>query len=161
MYVHIIAAMVDEALVNAAASKCMAAKVRRAARAVTALYDEKLRPSKLKVGQFTMLVALRMLRDPTVGRMAEALGMDRTTVTRNLKPLERDGLVSLSPGRTDGRNVTVKLTAAGTRRLDRALPLWHEAQRQIEAMLADRLDDVGLDLDVLGQVGRRPSEASD
>ena len=143
--------MQHEALVEAAASGCVAAKTRRAARAVTAVYDHHLRPVRLKVGQFTMLVALRMLPDPTIGQLAEAIGMDRTTVTRNLKPLERDGLVATAPGAADARNVAVKLTAAGTRRLGRALPLWKEAQEKIESALTSRLDDLARDLDSLAR----------
>ena len=128
--------MAIEDLVSAAASGCLAARARRAARVVTAHYDAHLRPSRLKVGQFTMLVAIRLTRDPTIGDLAQAVGMDRTTVSRNLKPLERDGLVTLAPGRNDARQVTIKLTALGGRRLDRALPLWAAAQAELQDRLA-------------------------
>ena len=141
--------MSDERLIQAAASGCLAARTRRAARAVTAHYDAHLRPTRLKVGQFTMLVAIRLMRSPTVGDLAEAVGMDRTTVTRNLKPLERDGLVILAPGREDGRQVTIKLTPLGGRRLDRALPLWEAAQREVEGRLDGDVQTVLANLQAL------------
>ena len=143
--------MSDETL-RAAATGCLAARARRAARAVTAHYDSHLRPSRLKVGQFTMLVAIRLLRAPTIGALAEAVGMDRTTVTRNLKPLERDGLLTLAPGRQDQRQVAIKLTAQGGRRLDRALPLWEAAQRELGGQLEQDVKSVLASLEALATV---------
>ena len=67
--------------------------------------------------------------------------MDRTTLTRNLKPLEREGLLSVAPGAVDKRSREVRLTSKGLERLEQALPLWQEAQRMIKQTLgASRLE---------------------
>ncbi|MFQ5520815.1 MAG: MarR family winged helix-turn-helix transcriptional regulator [Candidatus Methylomirabilia bacterium] len=109
---------------------CACANLRRAARAVTQLYDEALRPTGLRVTQLTLLVAARRLEPVTVTRLAEATVMDRTTLTRDLKPLEREGFIRIEPG-GDRRVREVTLTDQGRKALARALPLWEKAQSRV------------------------------
>ena len=76
--------------------------------------------------------------------------MDRTTLTRNLKPLEREGLLSVSPGKADQRSREVSLTSNGLKQLEQALPLWQEAQRRVRRALgANRLDRMLGDLNAV------------
>lgn len=107
--------------------RCTCFNLRKATRAVTQLFDEKLKPSGLLVTQFTILVAIASAGSGTMNDLAQGLVMDRTTLTRNLKPLERQGLISIHPGE-DRRERVVSLTDAGRTALAKALPLWEEAQ---------------------------------
>ena len=109
---------------------CTCASLRRATRVVTRAYDEALRPSGLTASQFTVLATLAKRGALPVSRLAEALVMDRTTLTRNLKPLERDGLIAIKPD-DDQRVRQVLLTAAGRRRYEEALPHWRQAQSKV------------------------------
>jgi DNA-binding MarR family transcriptional regulator len=109
---------------------CACFNVRRAARAVTQLSDRELAPSGLRATQVTLLVALARAGAIPFTRLAAVLGMDRTTLTRNLAPLERDGLVTLRPG-PDRRVKLATITAKGREVLEQAIPLWRRAQRQI------------------------------
>lgn len=111
--------------------------LRRATRLITKHYNDALAPVGLTVSQYTLLVALRLLEEAGMVELAEALGTDRTTLTRNLGPLEREGWISTQPGE-DRRNRRVSLTAAGRDRLRRAVPLWERAQAEAEARLGTR-----------------------
>jgi len=112
------------------AGQCACFSLRKAARAVTQLYDKTLEPSGLRVTQFTVVVALSLSEQLTLSEVAERLVMDRTTLTRNLAPLERDGLVKSERG-PDLRERYMRLTPAGRRVLKQALPLWRQAQAQV------------------------------
>ncbi len=129
------------------ARSCVCFSLRKTARAVTQLYDAALRPCGLRATQFTMLTAVRVLGGVTVNHLAEALVMDRTTLTRNLTPLKRDGLIRVQPG-ADRREREVTLTAAGWDILTRAMPLWEQAQGRITKGLGQ--DRVGHMLKDLG-----------
>src|SRR5713226_7185668 len=99
-----LAPMRKQARVNLAtcremAASCACANLRKATRATTQLYDAMLRPSGLRATQFTLLVATRLIHTAPVTRLAKELGMDRTTLTRNLRLLERQGLIRVRPGR--------------------------------------------------------------
>ncbi len=94
---------------------CMAQALRRAARAVSREYDAAFAPSGLSVGQFSTLAALDRIEPLRLGQLAEGLGMDRTTLNRNLAPLERKGLVSSQANREDARARLLSLTEAGRR----------------------------------------------
>lgn len=109
------------------ASLCTCANVRRAARAVTNLYDVFLQPSGLLATQFLLLVGLGAQPSITLTPLAERLGMDPTTLARNLKPLERDGLIQIVPG-LDRRTRVLRLTDQGAERLAVARPYWEQAQ---------------------------------
>ncbi len=122
---------------------CAVFNLRKASRVVTQLYEEIMKPSGILPTQFTLLVAARAWGPVTISNMAEALVMDRTTLTRNLKPLEREGLLSVSQGKDDQRAREVNMTNEGLRKLKQALPLWNEAQRKIKQSLgASRLDQL-------------------
>jgi DNA-binding transcriptional ArsR family regulator len=102
----------DPATLAEISTHCACFNLRRAARAVTQLYDHTLAPSGLRATQVTLLVALAKAGPVPFTRLASALGMDRTTLTRNLAPLERDGFVTQSPG-ADRRVKLVRITDAG------------------------------------------------
>lgn len=112
------------------ASHCACFSLRKATRAVTRLYDRALESTGLRITQFTLLVALSLSRQLTLGQVADRLAMDRTTLTRNVAPLERDGLVKSERG-PDRRERYMRLTPAGRRALERALPLWRRAQARV------------------------------
>lgn len=119
-----------------AAANCTCFNLRKATRVVTQFFDERLQPSDLLVNQFTLLAALSQAGSPTMKTLAQILVMDRTTLTRNLKPLQRQGLIAVESGQ-DQRERIVTLTAAGQTALAKALPLWEQAQRQVVEGLGD------------------------
>ena len=109
---------------------CVAQALRRAARRVTRRYEAALRPVGLTMGQFTTLAALARPEPVALTALADALGMDRTTLTRDLAPLERRGLVASGPSREDRRVRAIVLTDTGRALLREAAPLWREAQAE-------------------------------
>jgi DNA-binding MarR family transcriptional regulator len=109
---------------------CVAGNLRRTTRALTQLYDDALRPSGMRVTQFSVLVHLARLGTLSMNQLAEQLVMDRTTLTRNLQPLEKRGWVASQKG-DDQRARLVTLTKQGERALTRAIPLWEETQTHI------------------------------
>jgi DNA-binding MarR family transcriptional regulator len=109
---------------------CACSNVRKAARAVTQLFDEVLQPVGLRSTQFTLLVAVELLAEAPVTQLSQALVMDRTTLARNLKPLESMGFLTIEAG-TDRRRHLVRLTESGRNALARALPYWEQAQQQV------------------------------
>ncbi len=113
---------------------CTCANLRRAARVVTQAYDKALQPTGLKTTQFTLLATLSKQDDLPLTRLAETLGMDRTTLTRNLKPLVAKEFVRID-GDADQRVRRIGLTDAGKAILDQALPLWRKAQSRLVAGL--------------------------
>lgn len=111
-------------------SECACFNVRKAARAITRFYDSVVEPSGLQGTQFSLLaVAQRVGKLPITG-MADQLGLERTTLTRNLKVLEVRGLIAVGPGK-DGRTKSVSITAAGRDALMKALPYWKKAQQMV------------------------------
>jgi DNA-binding MarR family transcriptional regulator len=111
--------------------QCTCLKLRKAARALTRVYDAALGPSSLTIGQFGLLAHLYGRRDGVaIGELGELIGADPTTVNRLLKPLERDGLVVNAVPGPDRRVRTVKISRKGAANFRRALPLWHDAQRR-------------------------------
>ncbi len=119
-----------------AARGCVCFNLRRAARAVTQLYDAALEPSGLRATQFSLLVALRLAGPVTISRLARQLVTDRTTLTRNLKPLEKHGLIEIVTG-ADRRTRTVRLTARGREALATALPRWRRVQADLVGGLGE------------------------
>lgn len=112
------------------AGVCACFNFRKASRAVTQLYEEILQPSGLLGTQFTLLVAISLAGSVTITRLAQELVMDRTTLTRNLKPLKRQGLIEIEPGQ-DQRTRVVMLTDKGRKALAKAIPLWEQAQAHV------------------------------
>ncbi len=110
---------------------CACLNLRGAARAVTQMYDEVLRPSGLKATQFSVLAAVSTEGPASMTEIAKALVMDRTTLTRNLKPLMGRGLVKAGKGADDRRQRLIAVTHEGKAALVKALPLWKQAHEQI------------------------------
>jgi DNA-binding MarR family transcriptional regulator len=110
---------------------CLCLHVQRAARAVARHYDELLRPVGLTNGQFSILMSLNRPQPPQLGSVATLLGLDRTTLTANLKPLERRGLLKITIDPDDKRGRRISLTAKGRGALIDAMPIWRDAQAQI------------------------------
>ncbi|MEQ8966629.1 MAG: MarR family winged helix-turn-helix transcriptional regulator [Azospirillaceae bacterium] len=113
---------------------CTCFRLRRATRTVSQIYDRHLAMAGLRSTQFSLLSAIGDLSPRSLGPLAEKLGMDRTTLTRNLRPLEREGLVALGEGE-DRRERVAMLTPDGRRRLAAARPHWRAAQDELERIL--------------------------
>lgn len=111
-------------------TQCLCTKLRRATRNVTRLYDDALAGVGLNVAQYSLLKNLSRLDQPSITSLAEALGLDRSTLGRNLKVLEGKGLVLLEGGE-DQRNRLVSLTPSGRTTLDKALLAWEQVQVQM------------------------------
>ncbi|HYZ83326.1 MAG TPA: MarR family winged helix-turn-helix transcriptional regulator [Bryobacteraceae bacterium] len=121
---------------------CACSQLRRTSRAVSALYDGFLASAGLTVTQYGVLVTIARADVVTKTALAERLGMDRTTLTRNLQPLERGGLVREQTG-ADKREHQVALTQKGRRKLDAAYVCWKEAQGEFVRIFGDaRLEDL-------------------
>jgi len=130
-----------------AARFCACFNLRKTARAITQFYNAILQPSGLLATQFTLLAILARDNPTPISALADALGMDRTTLSRNLKPLQRDGLLQVAPDDTDHRIQLVTLTTAGRAALVAALPLWQQAQQQLVGQLgAERFPTLLADL---------------
>ncbi len=112
--------------------QCAALRARMAARGVTRAYDAALRPVGLKITQFTLLVSIAHDADLSIGKLADHLAMERTTLTRNLQLLEKEGLIEMRKGRQPRTKVPM-LTRDGAARLKQALPLWRKAQDRVVA----------------------------
>ena len=115
-------------------TKCACTRVRRAARSLTDLYDEALRPVDLKITQFSVLRTIDRMGLVNISSLAAEMALDRSTLGRNLAVLKRQGLVGLSEG-DDQRERTVVLTSRARRLLDRAVPLWEQAQERVDNLL--------------------------
>jgi DNA-binding MarR family transcriptional regulator len=111
---------------------CLCLHLQRAARRIARRFDDALRPAGLTSGQFSLLMSLNRPEPPTMSMVAETLAMDRTTLTANLKPLERRGLVSQAIDPRDRRSRRLALTAEGERVLAGAVPIWDATHRAIE-----------------------------
>ena len=111
---------------------CNCLALRQASRYVTGMYDQVLSEAGLRVTQFSILYTLLGLGPMTVNQMSTQLVMDRTTLTRNLKPLERDALVTTGPSEHDKRERVIGLTPAGKAKVKAVLPLWRRAQQTFE-----------------------------
>src|SRR3954452_10965762 len=110
---------VDGSKLREIARACACANLRKASRAVTQLFDTAIAPSGLKATQFTLLVTSRLSGEETINRLAERMSMDRTTLSRNLRPMVREGLLEVNPGE-DGRTRLVSISPEGERALKKA-----------------------------------------
>lgn len=111
-------------------SECICTHLRRAARGVSRHYDEALAGFGVNVAQFSLLRHLQRLDRPSITALAEAMGLERSTLGRNLRVLQADGLVALGDG-DDQRNRVVLLTEAGKQLLHVAHPAWEQAQKAL------------------------------
>jgi DNA-binding MarR family transcriptional regulator len=116
---------------------CLCLHVQRAARALARRFDDALRPIGLTNGQFSLLVSLNRPKPPGMTSVAKLLAMDRTTLTAALKPLQRRGLVRITPDPADRRGRLMTLTAKGRKSLARAVPIWRKTHAAVEALLRD------------------------
>lgn len=115
---------------------CLCLHAQRAARALARRFDVALKPAGLTSGQFSLLMSLNRPEPPHLGSVAALLAMDRTTLTANLKPLERRGLVAITPDPKDRRSKRLSLTADGRTILAQAAPIWKQLHAAIESELA-------------------------
>lgn len=114
---------------------CICLHIQRAARALARRFDDALRPVNITNGQFSLLMSLNRPEPPGMAPVAELLGMDRTTLTAALKPLERRGLVAISADPSDRRGRLLTLTPRGKTLLARAMPIWERTSQEIESLL--------------------------
>ncbi len=115
---------------NALINECACLKVRTAARAVTRLYDDAFRPVGLRATQLSVLLAVAFGEAVSIASLSRLLGMDRSTLTRNLRPLEEKGLVVLGP-EGHHRSRTLSVTSKGDQLVRKALPLWEKTQEKL------------------------------
>ena len=115
-------------------TSCLCTQLRRASRGVTRRYDDALAAVGLGAAQFSLLRHVQRLTQPSISVLADAMGLDRSTLGRNLRVLAEQGLVQLGEGR-DLRAREVRLTEAGLQRIGQALPLWEQVQRELNARL--------------------------
>jgi len=116
---------------------CACASLRRAARAVTQLYDEALRPTGMRITQFTLLKTLASAGPLRQGELGNLLALDSTTLTRTLAPLKAAGWIEIRSGE-DRRERLVELTAAGHQQMVRGEEGWAEAQRRMRRALGEK-----------------------
>ena len=119
------------------AEECTCLSVRQAARHITQFYDQHLATSGLRATQFSILAKIARLGPLTINALAEELVMDRTTLGRNILPLEREGLIRVEPGRRDRRSKELVLTEPGRKRLRLATEGWRRAQSEFAAHFGD------------------------
>lgn len=120
---------------------CLCGVLLVAARAVARMYNDELRMVGLEVTQHAMLAVLKGLGPMAVGELGHRLAVDKTTMSRNVKVLQRQGWVALQRGR-DGRERIAEVTPAGVEMLRRARPHWERAQARMKSSLADGGFDV-------------------
>jgi DNA-binding MarR family transcriptional regulator len=121
---------------NPAACNCLA--LRQATRHVTQFYDEYLTPSGVRATQYSILARLDRKGPMTINALAAELVMDRTTLGRNIRPLQRDGLVAIGPGKDDRRKKELRLTPLGSARFTAAQKKWTKAQVDFERAFGTR-----------------------
>ena len=114
---------------------CLCLHLQRAARAVARRFDQAFGPLNLTSGQFSLMMSLSGLDAPSIGYVSALLAMDRTTLTANLKPLERRGLVTVKVDDVDKRARRLSLTPAGRAVLDAALPIWRQTHAAVESLV--------------------------
>jgi DNA-binding MarR family transcriptional regulator len=134
------------------AQECPAFRVRQASRVLAKVYDDELAPLGLQLSQLPVVCALAMFGDrgATMSRLAQAVVMDRTTLTRNIRPLERAGLLRVARSPDDARTKVVVITRAGERMIEAVFPVWERVLRRLKkrlgedslAALHERLDEV-------------------
>jgi DNA-binding MarR family transcriptional regulator len=118
--------------------ECMCLAVRQAARHVTQSYDQFLAPAGLRTTQFSILAKLRRKGPMTINALAADLVMDRTTLGRNILPLERDGMITIESAASDRRSKELHLTKAGDKRFEAARKGWSEAQARFQSTFGRR-----------------------
>ncbi len=142
----------DQAQLNAVNHHCVCFGLRKTTRAVTQFYDHILEPSGIRSTQFTLMSMMAASSARTMTELANSLVMDRTTLTRNLKPLEKMGMI-MSVGSQDKRSKVFALSPAGQDALNRAIPLWESAQNKlVHALSAEKLGQMQRVLEEVSKV---------
>lgn len=146
----------DEELTVNIDGLCNLTAVRRASRYLTAVYDQALSPAGLRITQFSILYQLAKNGPMPIGELAAKLAMDRTTLSTNLKLLQRDGLIDMAAGE-DRRAKLAAITKAGKSRYKQAFPLWSDVQSRFESSYgAKRAQDLRKALGFVLQSGFEP-----
>ncbi len=113
---------------------CTCYNPRKLSRAVTQIYDDALRPLRLRSGQFVILLAARIAGSSTIRELADIIGLDRSALSRNLKPMEEKGMIVIKPG-PDRRTRWVSLTRLGMETLNCAYPEWEKIQDRVSQVI--------------------------
>jgi len=145
-----------DAAPHLAATPCTCAMLRRTTRRVTRIYDRALRPVGLRLTQYSVLAHVARGQGLNITDLAGRLATDRSTLTRNLRPLERSGWIRIARG-ADPRQRAITLTGAGRAKYEQALPLWEAAERDFRRALGS--DDVAALRGLLDRAYLRGSEA--
>ena len=131
--------------------RCLCLHVQQAARALGRRFDEALKPVGLTHGQYSLLISLNR-PPPTIGETAQLLAMDRTTLTANLKPLERRGLLTQRSDDQDKRTRRLHLTDKGRAALKKAVPIWRSTHDQVDPHVRGDMDALKDDLTALALI---------
>ena len=115
---------------------CVCFNIRKSTRLLTAHYDRVMNPTGLKATQFSLLMTMLLQDSASVSQLANILGMDRTTLSRNLRLLEKKGLITVTTGE-DRREQRIGLTDRGREVIDQAMPFWEEAQAEVVATFGE------------------------
>ena len=151
VYIHIMTRMDD--LFDDVAGRCAAVRTLGTARVITRHFDVALRPVGLTITQFTLLVTIGQMKPESISQIGQWLNIDRTSLTRNLKPLEDAGYVTRGK-EGPARKRKIDLTPAGAQILEKAYPLWQKAQGKVEARFSgDGYNDAKMALKSLRSVG--------
>lgn len=139
MYIHIKGPIKTQSMegidLHTSQFPCLCAGFRKAGRVLTRKYDHYLKPSGLKITQFSMLANIARNPDVSVSELAELLLMDQTTVTRNLQVLEKSDYVKIEAEAADYRVRKIRISDRGESKMKEARPLWEKAQQEMEAIL--------------------------
>jgi DNA-binding MarR family transcriptional regulator len=128
---------------------CLCLHLQRAARVMARRFDDALRPTGVTQGQFSLLMSVNRPEPPSIGSVADLLAMDRTTLTANLKPLERRGLLTVMADESDRRTRLLALTPQGRALLAAATPIWKRTHAALERKLKRSADALRADLAAL------------
>jgi DNA-binding MarR family transcriptional regulator len=129
--------MTETSTFTAAMDACNCFALRQATRHVTQIYDRHLAETGLRATQFSVLRNLKLRDGASINELAKLMGMDRTTLGRAIRPLQRDGLLEIGAGQ-DGRTRGLRLTPTGRERLRAAVDKWSAAQREFETAFGAR-----------------------
>jgi DNA-binding MarR family transcriptional regulator len=145
--------MIDlDAAAKKVQAECLCTRARQAARLLSRVYDDWMRPTGLHGSQFTVLIGAARFGEAgaTIGKLAGKLVMDRTTLTRNIGPLEKEGFIRVARSPHDARVKVVLLTRKGERAIETGMPLWEQAQEAVRnRMGAARAGRLGVELEAV------------
>jgi DNA-binding MarR family transcriptional regulator len=133
VHIHIMAKELD----MSAAENCVCFNLRWVTRAMTQFYDSEMRRHGIRPTQASILLAVKAKETWSMAELSDCLGMDRTTLVRNLRPLQRDGLVQ-AVGGGRGNRVELTITAKGRKQIEKLTPAWKSAQRAAVKTLGEK-----------------------